>query len=294
MIVSGEASGSGETSALRTVQLPQGPVQYRDMGEGPTLLFVHGFLVNGEMWRKVYGPLSRTFRCIVPTLPLGGHALPMNPDADLTPPGVARLLADFMAALELREVTVAACDTGGAFTQLLAVHHPERISRLVLTNCDAFEHFVPPILKPFITLFRTPGGASFFGFTLRFRFVQKLLYALLAHARLEPHIAESYFQGYIHNPKIRKDAKKVALGISNHYTLEAAEHFSEFHKPVLVVWGQDDRLFVFGERLANAFPNARLKRVTNSKTFVSEDQPEILTASIKLFMNETAPHPIRT
>ncbi len=287
-------SVSGEASDLRTVRLPQGPVQYRDIGEGPTLLFVHGFLVNGEMWRKVYGPLSRTFRCIVPTLPLGGHTAPINPDADLTPLGVAQLVEDFMAALELQEVTVVACDTGGAFTQLLALHHPERISRLVLTNCDAFEHFVPPLLKPFIALFQMPGGASLLGFASQFRSVQNVLYALLAHTRLEPHVAESYFHGYIHNPKIRRDAKKVALGISNRYTLEAAEHFSEFHKPVLVAWGQDDRLFVFGERLADAFPNARLERVSNSKTFVSEDQPEVLTASIKLFMNETAREPVLT
>ena len=281
-----------QQETLRTVQLPQGPIQYRDIGEGPTLLFVHGFLVNGEMWRKVYGPLSDHFRCVVLTLPLGGHALPVREDADLSPSGVAQLMDDFMAALELKEVTVVACDTGGALTQLLAVHHPGRIARLVLTNCDAFEHFVPPVLKPFITLFQIPGGASFFGYTLRFRFAQKLLYALLAHARLEPSVAAGYFGGFIRQPEIRRDAKKVALGVSSRYTLDAAEHFSEFHKPVLVVWGQDDRLFVFGERLADAFPNARLERVANSKTFVSEDQPEVLAESIRLFMNETEPRPV--
>ena len=282
------------TSSLHTVQLPQGPVQYRDVGEGPTLLFVHGFLVNGEMWCKVYKPLSYHFRCVVPTLPLGGHSLPVCEDADLSPPGIAQLMDDFMVALELEEVTIIACDTGGAFTQLLAVHHPERVSRLVLTNCDAFEHFVPPILRPFVTLFQIPGGASFFGFTLQLRFVQKLLYALLAHAKLEPHIGDSYFGSFIRKPEIRRDAKKVALGVSNRYTLDAAERFSEFRKPVLVVWGQDDRLFVFGERLANAFPDARLKRVADSKTFVSEDQPEILTESITLFVNETTPQPALT
>ena len=119
----------------------------------------------------------------------------------------------------------------------------------------------------------------------------KLLYALLAHVRLEPHIAEGYFRGYIHNAKLRRDAKKVALGVSNRYTLDAAERFSEFHKPVLVVWGQDDRLFVFGERLAQTFPNARLERVAGSKTFVSEDQPEILTESITLFIDEPTRSP---
>lgn len=276
---------SGE---LRTVQLPQGPVQYRDLGDGPTLLFAHGLLVNGEMWRKVYRPLSARFRCIVPTLPLGGHAEPMREDADLTPPGVARLIDDFMAALDLRDVTMVACDTGGAFTQLVAVNHPERVARLVLTNCDAFENFLPPVLQPFQTLFRLPGGASFFGLTLRARPVQNLLYALLAHAPLEPHVGESYFRGFIDSRAVRRDATKVGLGISNRYTLAAAEHFANFRKPVMVVWGEDDRIFTlrFGERLARAFPDARLERVAGAKTFVSEDQPEILNALITDFVLE--------
>lgn len=273
---------------VRTVQLSQGSIPYLDIGNGPILLFVHGFLVNGEMWRKVYRPLSAHFRCIVPTLPLGGHVEPMREDADLTPPGVARLIDDFMAALDLRDVTMVACDTGGAFTQLVAVNHPERVARLVLTNCDAFEHFVPPILRPFIVIFRLPGGAFLFGLTLRLRPVQKLLYALLAHAPLEPHIGDGYFKGFIHRREVRRDATKVGLGISNRYTLEAAKHFSEFRKPVLVVWGQDDRIFTirFGERLAKAFPDGRLERIKGSKTFVSEDQPEILNALITDFVLE--------
>lgn len=273
---------------VRTVQLPQGAVRYLDIGDGPILLFVHGLLVNGEMWRKVYRPLSTRFRCIVPTLPLGGHTEPMRKDADLTPPGVARLISDFMAALDLRDVTMVACDTGGAFTQLVAVNHSERVSRLVLTNCDAFENFLPPVLRPFQTLFRLPGGASFLGLTLRSRQVQKLLYALLAHAPLEPRIGESYFRGFIQSRAVRRDATKVGLGISNRYTLEAAEHFSEFRKPVLVVWGEDDRIFTLrlGERLTRAFPNAHLERVAGSKTLVSEDQPERLNALITDFVLE--------
>jgi len=246
--------------SVRTVQLSQGPVEYLDVGNGPTLLFVHGLLVNGEMWRKVYRPLSACFRCIVPTLPLGGHSEPMREDADLTPPGVARLINDFMVALNLGNVTVVACDTGGALTQLAAVNHPERVGRLVLTNCDAFEHFPPPVLRPFEVLFRLPGGASFFGLAVRLRPVQNLLYALLAHAPLEPTIAEGYFKGFIHRRAVRRDTKKFISSISNRYTLEAAEHFSNFRKPVLVAWGEDDRFFTlrFGERLARAFPNARL------------------------------------
>ncbi len=278
------------SAQVHTVQLSQGAVQYLDIGEGPVLLFVHGILVNGGLWRKVYRPLSAHFRCIVPTLPLGGHTQPMREDADLTPPGVARLVAELMATLDLTDATVVANNTGGAITQLLAVYHPERVGRLVLTNCDAYENFLPPVLRPFQLLFRLPGGAAFFGLCLRWGPVQRLLYALLAHAPLEPDVGESYFGGFIRSPEVRRDTQKFALGISNRYTLEAAKHFPEFLKSVLIVWGQDDWIFTprFGERLAGAFPDARLERVEHSRTFVSEDQPERLTALITAFVPQPA------
>jgi pimeloyl-ACP methyl ester carboxylesterase len=105
---------------------------------------------------------------------------------------------------------------------------------------------------------------------------------------LSPAIAEGYFKGFIHRREVRGDTKKFISSISNRYTLEAAEHFSKFRKPVLVVWGEDDRFFTlrFGERLAKAFPDARLERVKGSKTFVSEDQPEILSSLITAFALE--------
>ena len=196
-------------SSLHTVQLPQGPIQYKDIGEGPTLLFIHGVNVNGEMWRKVVRPLSTNFRCVVPTLPLGGHALPMNEHADLSPPGIAQVIADFITALKLKEVTAIPCDTGGAFTQLALVHHPDTIERVVFTNCDAFENFLPPILRPLQACFRIPGFASLFGLLARASSVKKLMFGMLSHAPLEPELGEAYFRNFIHNPDIRRDARKV-------------------------------------------------------------------------------------
>lgn len=89
----------------RVAHISQGSVYYLSIGNSPTLLFVHGTLVNGEMWREVYPPLSAPFRCIVPILPLGGHEEPVN-DANLTSPGVAQLIAKPRATIDLRGVTI--------------------------------------------------------------------------------------------------------------------------------------------------------------------------------------------
>ena len=96
------------------VHLPQGTIRYREDGTGEPLLFVHGVVVNGSLWRKVVPQLSKDFRCIVPDWPLGAHEVPMSADADLSPPALAKLVVDFMDALGLESATLVGNDTGGA------------------------------------------------------------------------------------------------------------------------------------------------------------------------------------
>src|SRR5262249_3057864 len=62
-------------------------------GAGRPLVFVHGLLANSRLWRKVIALLEPRFRCVAPDLPLGSHRLPMNSDAELTPPGPSRALS---------------------------------------------------------------------------------------------------------------------------------------------------------------------------------------------------------
>src|ERR671922_161104 len=109
------------------ITLPQGTIRYRDQGDGPPLVFVHGLLVDGRLWEPVVERLDG-HRCIVPDLPLGSHHVAMQPDADQTPTGVAKLIADLIAALDLRDVTLVGNDTGGALCQLVAARHPERLA----------------------------------------------------------------------------------------------------------------------------------------------------------------------
>ena len=140
-----------------TAALAQGQIAYRDSGSGPTIVFLHGAFVDGTLWRKVVPELEDGFRCVVPDLPLGSHRRPIDPDADLSPPGLAKLIAAFLAELELDDVTLIGNDTGGALCQLAVTRHPERIGRLVLTPCDAYEHFPPPAFRYLQVLARIPG-----------------------------------------------------------------------------------------------------------------------------------------
>jgi pimeloyl-ACP methyl ester carboxylesterase len=125
------------------IELYAGTLEYEDTGEnGPVLVLLHGLAMDGSLWRNVTAVLREDHRCIVPTLPLGGHRRPVRPDADLSIQGMARLVAEFLAELDLNEVTLIGNDWGGA--QLLVSEGlDERVGRLVLTSCEALT-IIPP------------------------------------------------------------------------------------------------------------------------------------------------------
>jgi pimeloyl-ACP methyl ester carboxylesterase len=72
---------------MSEAKLPQGTISYRESGEGPPIVFVHGLLVDGLLWRKVTPLLEDSFRCIVPDLPLGSHPAPDEPGRRPLPSG---------------------------------------------------------------------------------------------------------------------------------------------------------------------------------------------------------------
>jgi pimeloyl-ACP methyl ester carboxylesterase len=285
------SNASGE--AGHEVRLPQGAVSYRDSGEGQPLLFVHGLLTDGTLWRKVTPLLDAETRCIVPDWPLGSHRVAVDPAADLSPPGLARIIADFMAALELEGVTLIGNDTGGAICQLVATRHPERLGRLVLTNCDAYENFLPPMFRPLQAAARVPGAVWAIGQSMRVTALRHgpMAFGWLSKHGPDPDVTAEWVRPALESRGVRRDVARVLKGISNRYTIEAAERLPHFDRPTLIAWAPEDRFFKFryAEQLAAAIPNARLETIEDSYTYVSEDQPERLVELIQAFVRKTSP-----
>lgn len=277
---------------MSEARLPQGTIDYRESGEGPPIVFAHGLLVDGRLWRKVTPLLEDRFRCIVPDLPLGSHRRPMSADADLTPPGLARLIADFLEALDLRDVVLVANDTGGAISQITAANHPERIGRLLLTNCDAFENFLPPAFRPMQWAARVPPVLNGMMQGMRFAPMRRLptAYGRLIKKDLAGAPTREWVEPFLSNGDVRRDTVKVLRGIDPRYTIEAAEKLRDFDRPALLAWAVEDRFFKvsFAERLADTINGATLERIEDSYTFVSEDQPERLAELIARFAREPA------
>jgi pimeloyl-ACP methyl ester carboxylesterase len=272
------------------VTLPQGTIHYRDNGEGPPVVFVHGLLVDGALWRKVTPLLQDQARCIAPDLPLGSHRIALNTDADVTPVGVARLVADLLEALDLEDVTLVGNDTGGAISQLVALDHGERVGRLVLTNCDCFEVFPPKEFVPMVKAARVPGALFAAVQPMRAAAARRspLAYGWLAH-EIPDEVTGAWIQPFLDDADIRRDAIAFMRAIDKATMLDAAARLPSLEIPSLVVWGQEDKFFApeLGRRLATAL-GARYVPVTGARTFVSEDAPDALAGFIREFVRESA------
>jgi pimeloyl-ACP methyl ester carboxylesterase len=261
-------------------------VDYTDIGSGPTVLFVHGVYVTGAIWDDVVAELGDGFRCIAPTWPLGAHSTSTD-GADLGAEAASRRVVHFMEALDLIDVTVVANDTGGGLV-LASLGDPtldtSRIARLVLTNCDSYEHFPPGSFAQIVKLCRfnsavgggilrllaTGPGQSFF------------LKAVSKHPPT-PQRQREIFGAFATSAAARRDAVTVTASLDPALTLRAAPAIEAFDKPVTLAWGTDDELFPLShaQRLRDAFPHATLTEIPDCSAFVMIDAAQKLAAAIR-------------
>lgn len=265
---------------MSTIDISAGTIHYEATGpeNGRPVVFVHGYMMGGDLWRRVSERLGdRGLRCIAPTWPLGAHPEPLRPGADRTINGVAGIVAEVLAALELEDVVLVGNDTGGVVTQLVAVHHPERLGALVLTSCDAFEHFPPPILKPVILAAKSKTTFKAVAQAMRVPAARKRAFDGLAHRNIDE-LTEAWVRPGLSDPAVAEDLRQLTLSLRTEVTTGVAARLHEFDKPTLIAWSGDDVFFEQedGVRLAATIPNARLEVIEGAKTFSMIDQPDRL------------------
>jgi pimeloyl-ACP methyl ester carboxylesterase len=281
------------------VELSAGTIDYVDTGgSGPVVVLTHGLPMSPTQWRKVV-PLLAGYRCVLPTLPLGGHRLPMRPDADLTQFGVARLLGEFLQRLDLRDVTLVLNDWGGG--QFLLTERfagSERVGRLALVACEAFDNFPPGAAKPISAVAAVPGGIWLLLQLLRVRAIRdnRNAYGGMSVRGIPDDILAGWFRPARESRAIRRDFAKFATGAPNRATLLAcSERLRDFDRPALIVWAGQDRLMPreHGPRLAALLPQSHLVEIADSSTLVPEDQPERLAEVLTEFLAGTGAAPLR-
>jgi pimeloyl-ACP methyl ester carboxylesterase len=270
----------------KEITLSAGTIRYREAGAGHPLVFVHGYLVDGRLWDGVVEALSDRFRCIAPDWPFGAHQVAMNPDADLSPPGMADLISEFLEKLDLDDVTLVGNDSGGAMSQVLVARNPRRVGRLVLTNCDSHENFPPGIFKAMPPLAKMPGGVQVLAAPFRIGAVARRAFAPFARTKIPADLVASWMRPSTSDRGVMHDLRKVTIGLNKRYTLDAAEKLRGTQLPILLLWAPGDKYFPlsYAERLAGEVGNARIVQVQDAKTFVPLDQPRRVAEEIAEFV----------
>jgi pimeloyl-ACP methyl ester carboxylesterase len=266
---------------MRIIDLPQGRVQYRLTGPnnsaGPPVVFLHGLLVNCELWTQAADHLAaRGIRSYALDLPLGSHSIALRSDADLRPAGLARLILAFLEALELTDVTLVGNDTGTALCQFVIDIDDTRIARLVLTDGDAFDHFPPPPLRPVFRLGRRPAGVYALMSMMRPAWIRQRIQGQNVSKSLDPELTRRWITPALADRGVRRDTAKFLRGVDPAELLQVSTRLRQFTKPVVLLWGDADLFFTIdlAHRLCATFPNAQLVEIPGGRTFFPLDEPQ--------------------
>jgi pimeloyl-ACP methyl ester carboxylesterase len=280
---------------MKQIELSAGTIEYQDTGgDGPALVLLHGLMMDASLWDGPIADLAADHRCIAPTLPLGAHRHAMRAGADLSLPGIARLVAELVDRLGLRDVTLVGNDTGGALVQLLMSDGTAGVDRVVLASCDAFDNFPPGLTGKALMLTGKlpPPMFGLFMQQMRLRAVRRLPVAFGWLTRRGDAATARWIKPVMTQPEIRRDAVRMlrAAAADTGLLLRAAECFPGFNRPALVVWASEDRVMPpeHGRRLAEVLPQGRLVEVDDSYTLIPLDQPAKLAQVIREFTRASA------
>ncbi|MEU8909820.1 alpha/beta fold hydrolase [Streptomyces mirabilis] len=277
------------------IELSAGTVAYRDTGgDGPVLVLLHGLMMDASLWDETITELAADHRCVAPTLPLGAHGHGMRADADLSLPGVARLVAEFLDRLDLRDVILVGNDTGGALVQLMMVDGAARVAGVVLVSCDAFDNFPPGLTGRTLVLSGRlpPRLFGMFMQQMRLRPLRRTPVAFGWLTLRGDAATARWIRPVLERPEIRRDAVRTlrAAAADTGLLLAAADRLPRFDRPALVVWARGDRVMPpeHGRRLAALLPRGRLVEIDDSYTLVPLDRPTELARAIREFTRSSA------
>jgi pimeloyl-ACP methyl ester carboxylesterase len=271
---------------VKEVELSGGVIEYDEVGSGPVVVLLHGLMMDSSLWDGPVAELSAGHRCVVPTLPLGAHRRAM-PDADLSLPGVARLVEEFLERLDLKDVTLVGNDTGGALVQLMT--GCERVSRIVLVSCEAFDNLPPGLTGKMLSVVGklSPGMLGLLLQQLRLRPMRRLPITFGWLTKRGDTATARWLQPVLRHAAIRRDVVRIlrAAFADKRLLVEAAVGLKDFDKPALVIWASADRVMPpeHGRRLAELLPQGKLIEIEDSYTLIPLDQPTRLAELIGKF-----------
>jgi haloalkane dehalogenase len=258
-------------------------VAWTDLGQGEPVILLHGIPTWSFLYNDVITLLKQHCRVIAPDFL--GHGYSDRRDFfDRSLLAQTDMIIRLMACLGIEHATFVGHNTGGGVALIMAVHHPERVARLVLTNAVAYDSW--PI-DDMIAL-GNPNWRSKSPKEVADFLASGLSDGIYNKERLTPE-----FKTGIVAPYSDEEGKisiiRNASALNTNHTTMLVERLSNVSAPTLCLWGVRDpwQTIRDGERLAREIPNARLVRVENASHWSPHDTPGIFADEVRNFLAQT-------
>jgi pimeloyl-ACP methyl ester carboxylesterase len=271
----------------KVADTPSGPVGYLDVGSGRPALFVHGVDTGGLLWRNVIDELRTERRCIAVDLPLHGRT-PARPDQDFSLTGLARVVEDFCTTLGLTGIDLVGNDTGGAVTQIVAAHQPQRLATLTLTNCETPGNVPPRMFLPVVLLARARLLAPLAG-PSRLRDLAATRKRMFGRSyqdveRLPLDVVRAYLEPLMSTKELARQHQRWIAALHNRDLAAVEPALRQLTVPTLMVWGTGDPCFQlrYAHWLRDAIPGATgVATVDGGRLFFPDERAADLAGHLR-------------
>ena len=260
-------------TAIQTLQVDGIRLAYRELGDGPAVLMLHGWPTSSFLWRAVMAPTARVNRVIALDLPSFG--------ASDKPAGIrysfeffGRILDLFLAHLGIDRLGLAVHDLGGPVGLHWTLRHPRCVTKLALLNTLIYPEFSEAV-KEFVRVCATPGLRE--KITSASGLESIMRDGLADPAKLSKEVLAAV-QAPFQTAEARRALADAGIGLSMKGFVQITRQLPTLRIPVRVVYGVDDRVLPdvaqTMARVKNDLPHAEVTALQNCGHFLQEDKPE--------------------
>ncbi len=279
-------------SELTYLELHGDRIAYRDAGDGPVLLLIHGMAGSSATWRAIIPQLSTKYRVIAPDLL--GHGMSAKPRGDYSLGAFAVFLRDLLDELGVHRATVVGQSLGGGIAMQFTYQHRDYCERLALIGSGG----LGPDLSPMLRLLSAPGAELVLPVVAPQSVLNlgNKLGSWLTSAGIQAPRAGQMWQAYssLSDPAGRHAFLRTLRSVVDHRG-QAVSALNKLHLtaglPVVLIWGDDDRIIPVSHAYAahDALTGSRLEVLEGIGHFPHVEAPAAVAEILENFIATTTP-----